>query len=635
MALDEQVEAEDAPSADLATTRGSPWWRAEPAYWALTVAVLVALTTWLYGPHVFDANRILNKPDFDWAQQVWFLAWPAFAIQHGHNPFYSSWINVPSGINLMENTSMPLLGIVFAPLTWLAGPVVTYSVVLRVGMIASACSAQWVGRRLGLSRTSSFLAGLLYAFSTIELVEGNGHAFLTFIPLPPLVAYATYAAVSGRLRPRRAGLVAGLLLGAQALISLEVALMTVLACGLGLVVAAAAYPRSVTATRTLGVLRAGAWALGALVVVLVLPMLTYFGRGHFWGPAHADLGIYEANLRSFVVPGTFTRFSVLGSHLPSQLIFKRENGAYLGVLALAALVAVAVRGWRVPLVRVGSLTLAALLVLSLGSRLDVTGATTGIPLPWAALSKLPFLNSVLPVRLFIVASLPVGLLLGWGLDRALAWARSSRPGAPGASRARVGLVVVAALGILLSLAPAHDYPSTPTRAPSWLGGAQASALVPAGSVTLFYPYPTLVNNRPMLFQAVDQFRYRLIGGQGIVTTTRPNRHAIGPLPPFELPTVFLRASTGELTTPRPQTFFALPTLPKNDSATAARFIDFVADNGVTAIVVTDATSPGAELVSAYLRRAFGDPVVAAGGTVEVWPRGTLDTALARSGVTRT
>lgn len=630
--LDERVEVDLPHPEPSAAGRTGRWLRSEPAYWVGSVALLVAITTWLYGPHVLDSHWILSQPNFDWAQEVWFLAWPAFAIQHGHNPFYSSWINVPRGMNLMENTSMPLLGIVFAPVTWLAGPIVTYSLVLRVGMIASACSAQWVGRRLGLSRLASLLAGLFYAFSTIELVEGNGHAFLTFAPLPPLICYLAYRVVAGGMRPARAGLTAGALLGLEALISLEMALMAALACAVGVVVAAIAYPRAVTRSRTLSVLAAVGWALLAAGAVLAVPMVTYFGPGHFWGPSHANLSIYRANLESVVVPGTFTWLSPLGFHLPTRLVYRRENGAYLGVLALAALVAVAVRGWRVPLVRIGSIAVGVLLVLSLGVRLNVTPHPTRIPLPWAVLARLPFLNSMLPVRLFIMIGLGAGLLLGYGLDRAIAW---TRPPDGRTDPRRAGLVAAAAVLVVGSLLPARPYPASQTGVPSWLGSAPAQALVPTGAVALFYPYPTLADNRPMLFQAADAFRYRLIGGQGIVTTTRVNRHAIGPLPPFDLPAVFLRASTGELHTPRPRTLFALPPLPPRDRATASRFLAFVSENGVTAIVVTDATSPGARLTEAYLRYAFGDPVTSPSGAVMVWPHAALlraHAAAAASGV---
>jgi hypothetical protein len=632
--LDERLDTEEvvapvAPPRRPRRVRGS-----DVAYWSASFLVLCGITTWLYGAHVFDATRILNQPSFDWSQEVWFLAWPAYALRHGLNPLYSTWMNYPSGLNLMENTSMPLLGIVFAPITWLLGPTVTYSIVLRLGMISSACSAQWVGRRLGLSRLSSFLAGLFYAFSAIEIVEGNGHAFLTFVPLPPLIGYTVYGVLAGRIRPSRAGIVAGLLFGAQALISLEVALMTAMACAVGVLAAAACYPRAVTRRRVLDLLVGGVWVAGVAACVLVVPLLSYFGRGHFWGAAHADLSIYRANLQSVVVPGRVTWLSPLGVHLPNQLSYLRENGAYIGVLVIAVLVAVAIRGWRVPLVRIASVSCGGLLVLSLGDRLNVTGAPTRIPLPFALLARLPFVNSVSPVRLFIFISLLAGLLCAWGLDRAIAWAHAQRTiprdvwsrerrTAPQRRWGRLALVGVAVVAVCLSLVPTKGYASSPTGVPAWLDSAQGQRLVPSGAVVLFYPYPTLADNQPMLFQAVDAFRYKIVGGQGIVLTPRPNRHAIGPLPPYDLPAVFLRASTGELTAPKDETLFGLPPLPARDAATVRQFRTFATRNAVTTIVVYDATSPGAQLAISYLTPAFGSPTVVARGSLAVWTTAQL------------
>ncbi|HEV3211851.1 MAG TPA: hypothetical protein VGZ03_00505 [Acidimicrobiales bacterium] len=630
--LDERLGTDEA-TAPASPGRARHRLGVDVTYWTLSVLVLCGITTWLYGPHVFDGTSILNRPDFDWAQEVWFLGWPAYALQHGLNPLYSTWMNYPSGLNLMENTSMPLLGIVFAPITWLAGPVVTYSLVLRLGMLTSACSAQWVGRRLGLSRPSSFLAGLLYAFSAIEIVEGNGHAFLTFVPLPPLIGYAVYAAAAGRLRARRAGVVAGLLLGAQALISLEVALLTAVACVVGLVVAGVCYPRAVTRARVATLASGAAWALGVLAAVLVAPLLSYFGRGHFWGPAHADQTIFRANLRSVVVPGRFTWLSPIGVHLPHAIVFVRENGAYLGILVVAVLVAVAIRGWRVPLVRIATVTLLVLLVLSLGDRLNVTGSVTGVPLPFALLAKLPFMDALSPVRFFIVIGLLVGLLCAWGLDRAMAWARTGDAPVRPFGWVRAAVVALGALAVCLSLAPARAYPTSPTNVPGWLDSARGRTLVPDGAVVLFYPYPSLVDNQPMLFQAADGFRYKIIGGRGIVKTSRSNRHAIGPLSPYELPAVFLRASTGELATPPSATFFALPPLPPHDAATVRQFRTFATVNGVTAIVVNDATAPGARLAIAYLTDAFGAPALVASGSIAVWPRASLGAGSSASAAT--
>jgi len=79
----------------------------------------------------------------DPAQQVWFTAWPAWAITHLHSVFFSGVVNVPHGANLLSNTSGPLVGVVLAPVTLLFGPVTATNVALTLapGLSAWACFA--------------------------------------------------------------------------------------------------------------------------------------------------------------------------------------------------------------------------------------------------------------------------------------------------------------------------------------------------------------------------------------------------------------------------------------------------------------------------------------------------------------
>ncbi|HUA94488.1 MAG TPA: hypothetical protein VMB82_03060, partial [Acidimicrobiales bacterium] len=46
---------------------------------------------------------------------LWFLEWPAYAIAHGHNLFYSSALFHPGGIDLLSNTSVLAIGVPLAP----------------------------------------------------------------------------------------------------------------------------------------------------------------------------------------------------------------------------------------------------------------------------------------------------------------------------------------------------------------------------------------------------------------------------------------------------------------------------------------------------------------------------------------
>ena len=341
--------------------------------------------------------------------------------------------------------------------------------------------------------------------------------------------------------------------------------MTAICCALGLVVAAVLYPRSVTRRASRHARRAdSAGRSAARRVVLVVPMLSYFGRGHFWGPAHADLSIYRANLVSLVVPGHYTWLSPVGRHLPARSSpYLRENGAYLGIPVARR--AARRRDPRLAACRsCGSARclLGALLVLSLGDRLNVTGRVDRHPPPLraaleAALRRQPEPRAAL--RLHRPARRRS--LRAWGLDRAIAWARPASGQPTSGSRGRGPRVVGAAVvAVALSLAPVAPLPvvaderagvarQRPGRRPRARRLGRPLLPLPLARRTT-----SRCSSRRLTASATRSWAAR-----ASCETTRSNRHAIGPLWPYLLPAVFLRGSTGELAdAPRPHRVRAAP-----------------------------------------------------------------------------
>ena len=83
---------------------------------------------------------------------AWFLRYDAVAVAHGHLPaLFTTAMNAPRGINLMWNTSFLLPGVLLAPVTLLAGPQVSLTILLTLGLAGSAASLFWVLRRWGAS----------------------------------------------------------------------------------------------------------------------------------------------------------------------------------------------------------------------------------------------------------------------------------------------------------------------------------------------------------------------------------------------------------------------------------------------------------------------------------------------------
>ena len=124
----------------------------------------------------------------DSALFLWFLDWPAVALAHGHNPFFSTAMFHPTGVNLLANTSETAIGLALAPVTWIFGPVATLNVALTLAPALSAWAMYWLVRRWVDWRPAAFAAGLLYGFSPFVLSSlADAHLMNGFLLVPPLV----------------------------------------------------------------------------------------------------------------------------------------------------------------------------------------------------------------------------------------------------------------------------------------------------------------------------------------------------------------------------------------------------------------------------------------------------------------
>ncbi|MFZ2057292.1 MAG: hypothetical protein WAV54_07785 [Acidimicrobiales bacterium] len=590
------------------------------AYWVASTLLYLLLTLWLYGSRVFDNALIVSHAYGDVVQGAWTLAWPAYAITHGHNPFFSSFLNYPHGINIMVMGAPPLLGIMYSPVTWSLGPVAAFMLAMRLGFVTSAMSAQWVATKLGISRPASLAAGILYGFSAEQIFQGQGHLYLVYVGIPPLILYTLCLLLQRRIRPWRAGALIGVLTSADFLISQERALMTLVIAIVALVVLAVMRPRSITKSLCRDLVLAGVVATTTALVLLYYPLTVFFGRGHFT-IAHSDIQKYRADLSEYFLPGPLAHFSFLGIHVTQLPNFYWENGAYIGVPLLICLASIVVLKRHVHLVRFAVIMVAIAALLSLGSQLLIYGHNTAVPLPEGLLSKFSLLGDVVPSRYELYVWLFVSLLAAYGLDCAFAWCRSA-PSSPKKTRSiRTTGVVICAGIIVLTLVPAGPYPTAATAVPNWLSSAEAHRDMPAGSVTLFYPYAISHMgdaDHAMLDEAVSGFRYKIIGACAMLGDKYGDNWGVPPLQPLQLPTVFIREFANIPVGWVLGSAFRLPPLPPNDASTAAAFREFARRYDVTVVVVEEALSPQAEAVAKYLVRAFGAPNRRDGGTLDFW-----------------
>jgi hypothetical protein len=467
--------------------------------------------------HVWTGHpsSTLTCPCGDPAQEVWFMAWPAWALSHVANVFFSGAVNVPFGANLLSNTSGPLVGVVLSPVTWLWGPVVSTNVALTLAPGLSAWGG-WLALRTFVTwKPGAVPAALVFGYSAAIVTSlPYGHVSVALLVIPPLLVTALYEIVVRQARsPVRDGLVLAALVVVQFLISPEVLVMSGLLGLIGLALTAAVGWRHVRtnlphAARALGL------GLGIAAALLAYP--AWFGVAgpqSVSGVLFALAPLSGVRLSDFLSPGnyrglanTFTRFGG----------YRGRNGPppnYLGWGVAAGSVASLVVARRRLLTGVLAVLALVAMVLSLGPYL--LGGSLVLThgwLPWRTLGRLPILKEILPDQLAPFATLFLSFVLALGLDGVFLRLRDG--GGHGATRARVGAglaTLVVGLATLVPVFITFDIPFTVQGAaiPRWM--AHDARHLPAGTVLLTVPFAVSGSTQPMLWQAVDGLHFRLAG----------------------------------------------------------------------------------------------------------------------------
>lgn len=563
-----------------------------------------------------DPSRLPGCSCADPVQGVWFLGWIPYALGHLHNPFFTTLIDHPSGVNLAQNTEMPLLGLLTAPLSAAVSPVSSFNLVMYLAYPLSAASMYLVARRFVASELPAALAGLLYGFSAYVVGQGYGHPNLSFVPLPPVILFLLFdLLVDQRRAARRTGLLLGAAAAAQFLISPEVLATTAIVAAVAVVVMAAARPRACTRAR---LVHAGRGLIaGGLLAAVVLAYPVWFlvaGPARFHGAVQGAGNPYRADLLGPIVPTPgellapaslkAAGFRFTGATFP-------ENGSYLGVVLLAACALLIARfrqnRW---LVFLAAMALASF-VLSLGPSLVVDGHTTGVPLPFGLLVHLPLVENVLPSRFSLYQDAFVALVAGFGLDELLRARRAKRAqGTRRGSRRGMaigeGALAAGGLGALALLVPAWPMATSPIGVPALF--TTASRTIPSGGVVLTYPFPVAPEDQAMLWQAVDGYRFSLLGGYALVPSAGGT---VSPWPP-ELEPVSVQAALGyEAMGPNG---YLLTTAPDLGPALVADTRRYLADHHVGTVVLDPALGNNPQNVTWLFRRALGPPA-RVGGTL--------------------
>jgi hypothetical protein len=426
-------------------------------------------------------------------QFVWFFAWFPWAIAHHINPFYCPLIWQPLGVPLLWVTSVPLLALLAAPVTLLAGPELAYNLVLLATPVLAAWGCYLLCLRITKDFAAACIGGFVFGFSGYEAAANLATINLSFVMLLPLLVLLALHRLDGEITRLRCVLLASVMMVAQFFISIEI---FATAAFFGAVTWAAAY-------RVFSHRRAALLALlmdaviGAAVTLAALApfLLLMAGDAHFVKLPAQWPYIFTADGLNFFIP---TRQTWLGSEAGAAISRHfvgglQEQDAYLG---LPLLLIIALFAWRSRRGRAGGFLLILFFVFvlaSLGPCLRIEGHFTRVILPWLLFLHVPLLASALPGRFALYVSLVAAVIAAiWVAQR-------------GRRYARLGLGVLAC--IVLLPAPHQSVPIPHSQ--FFMPGRLQAALGPRSRILVL---PFGGQGASTYWQAENRFGYAQTGG---------------------------------------------------------------------------------------------------------------------------
>ena len=383
---------------------------------------LTLALTWPLPLHLDDA---IPGDSFDGWQNYWNLWWVKTAMldQHTH-PYFTDALYHPTGVSLWFQTINIFNGLTSLPvqlagnLFWAYNFIVLFSFTMAGygATLLAALSLRRAGARPGRALWSgAILAGVIYTFAPFHFAHLLGHMqvfSLEFIPFYAL--YLLLALTPGTTEIAwRKSIMAGIFLILAALCDWYFGLY------LGLF--------SVLYVFWLLLRRQFRWAhlaslaiIGGLTLIftgpLLAPMVRESIQHDFMKPPPGQIVDLSADVLSFLIPSIqHPIWGDLAATLRANLSASpSENTLYMGLIPLLlALTALFKRQ-----LRLGFWALAAVVfaIFALGPVLHFAGENTGIPMPYALLLRLPFIEIARTVaRYDLLVMLAVGILAGGGL----------------------------------------------------------------------------------------------------------------------------------------------------------------------------------------------------------------------------
>ena len=470
--------------------------------WLLSCSTVFCSGVWLHG---HPGGRLFAAERADAQQEIWFLGFAAHVLSHLQHPFLTNLMYAgQGGVNTLSNTSELAVGVLFAPVTWIAGPIVTFNLVTLLAPVATGLVTFWSLQCVTERRVGQCVAATMVAFApNLVAAAVGGHLMVTLFIYPPIVfALMTDLLVTKRRSDMRNGIWLGLATAVQFFIGTELLVITVTVTAVALLVAWVLAPRRSVQWGSL--VRAGSWAVGIAGVLLAYPLwFVLAGPQHVTGPAWPIIPFANHH------PGDVLGLGHGGATFTASGVGLGINTTYLGWALLIAL-AISAPRWRGRTPVVLAVTGVISWLLSLGNPARATGLFGAVFHPMRLLDHLPLFNAVMAARFDLGCTFCAALLIAFSVDGWMRvveerWADNDR-----SKRFGGGVVGAAAILVCLPVVATYGIPSAAAVHEPWWFAARASSLHPEGNVTV---YP---NYRTLMWEAVQDFPFPITGGYAII-----------------------------------------------------------------------------------------------------------------------
>lgn len=402
-------------------------------YICIGVFIYLLFTLYVWKTFWLHPGSNLQSDTGDPALTLWSLSAVSKDLSQFKLPFFSDTLWAPYGVNLLDNTTEPLLGIVSFPITFFLGPLWSYLILGTLGTFLNAIAGWYLCSRIVGVNLASYLGGIIAGFNpflTGAAIFGQFGILYASVPMTGVAALINIYLL--KKRNFKYFIILGLSLAAELFLSPELLAIEVTGITFAALFLFVCYTKTFVKELRLTYKSLLGTFCGLAVIMLYPVYFILKGPEHLsqqpWGPYQSLFGVdWEQSV--------FLPKSV--GDLKGFLFFTGYFGpspgppVYLGILMFVVLIASILIILLNSQYRflIGNFLLSVWLTtgaaLSWGvNRPRVVSSPLNKILIWRLLSHLPILPSIIPQRFAIMFWITVSMIITAAIK--LCWEKSKQ-----------------------------------------------------------------------------------------------------------------------------------------------------------------------------------------------------------------